>query len=136
MPMTSAMVPPETPGTRSTVPIVSPRTNSSGSSRALRFLNALSGPEETVSLTRKMLPLRVTLEGGNEAELRNRLREALSESGADEDAFEQLASSLDWRMGRLREDSPVTVRVGMTQSAALFDELPRLHNATDQELEE
>ncbi len=83
-----------------------------------------------------MLTLRVSLGSVNEVELRNRLREALSESAADEEAFSQLASSLVWRMGRLGDDSPVTVRVGMTQSIALFDELPRLRNATDQELEQ
>lgn len=47
-----------------------------------------------------------------------------------------LAGSLVWRMGRLSDDSPVTVRVGLTQSVHLFADLPRLRNATDPEIDE
>ena len=48
--------------------------------------------------------------------------------------IDDLAGSLLWRIGRLSDDSPVTVRVGFATSAAAFGELPRLRNATDEEL--
>ncbi len=61
---------------------------------------------------------------------------ALAELGVDESDFEGLASSLVWRIGRLSDDAPVTVRLGTTSGLERFAELPRLRNATDQELEE
>ena len=60
----------------------------------------------------------------------------LAQLGIDDSALEGLASSLVWRIGRLSDDAPVTVRLGTTAGLDRFAELPRLRNATDQELEE
>jgi hypothetical protein len=54
----------------------------------------------------------------------------------DEALLEGLAPSLLWRVGRLSDDGPVTVRVGFATAAPLFAELPRLRNATDGEVEQ
>ena len=62
-----------------------------------------------------------------------RVRETLGGLGLPADALEDLAGSLLWRIGRA-DDGPVTVRVGFATSAALFAELPRLRNATEEEL--
>ncbi len=51
------------------------------------------------------------------------------------DLLDELASNLLWRIGRASDDGPVTVRVGLASSAALFGELPRLRSATDAEVE-
>ncbi len=64
------------------------------------------------------------------------IADSLQDSGVSPEDLGSLASSLVWRMGRLGDDSPVTVRVGLAQSLAYFNELPRLRNASDQELEE
>ncbi len=63
-----------------------------------------------------------------------RVRETLGELGLAAEALEDLAGALLWRMGRAADDGPVTVRVGFATSAALFAELPRLRNATEEEL--
>ena len=49
--------------------------------------------------------------------------------------LEDLASNLLWRIGRVSDDGPVTVRVGLASSAQLFQELPRLRSASDAEVE-
>ncbi len=64
----------------------------------------------------------------------HRLRDALVDRGLPTDAVDELASSLLWRIGRLADDGPVTVRVGFATSVASFSELPRLRNANDEEL--
>lgn len=64
----------------------------------------------------------------------HRLREVLVDQGLPTAAIDDLAGSLLWRIGRLSDDDPVTVRVGFATSAAEFGELPRLRNATDEEL--
>ena len=64
----------------------------------------------------------------------HRLRDALLDRGLEVESIEDLAGSLLWRIGRLSEDGPVTVRVGFATSAAAFGELPRLRNATDDEI--
>ncbi len=64
------------------------------------------------------------------------VRRALEDSGLDAETIGNLASSLVWRIGRLSDESPVTVRVGSTQGLQQFSELPRLRNASDQEIEE
>ena len=64
----------------------------------------------------------------------HRLRDVLLERGLESEAINDLAGSLLWRIGRLSDDAPVTVRVGFATSAAAFGELPRLRNATDEEL--
>lgn len=65
-----------------------------------------------------------------------RIGEAASEAGIDAEQLANLAGSLVWRIGRLSDDEPVTVRIGMTQAVQQFAELPRLRNASDQELSE
>lgn len=54
---------------------------------------------------------------------------------SENDQLMQLASQLVWRVGRLGDDGPLTVRVGFATSAATFAELPRLKNVTDAEVE-
>jgi hypothetical protein len=49
--------------------------------------------------------------------------------------LEALAGQLVWRVGRLSEDAPVTVRIGLASSVRLFNDLPKLRSATDSELE-
>jgi|SRR5680860_688164 len=49
--------------------------------------------------------------------------------------LDELASNLLWRIGRVSDESPVTVRVGLASSASLFQELPRLRGASDAEVE-
>lgn len=63
-----------------------------------------------------------------------RVRGALGELGLGTEALEDLAGALLWRIGRAADEGPVTVRVGFATSAALFAELPRLRNATEEEL--
>lgn len=63
-----------------------------------------------------------------------RVRDALGELGLAAEALEDLAGALLWRIGRAADEGPVTVRVGFATSAALFAELPRLRNATEEEL--
>jgi len=64
----------------------------------------------------------------------HRLRDVLVDQGLPAEVIDDLAGSLLWRIGRLADDGPVTVRVGFATSAAAFGELPRLRNATDEEL--
>lgn len=49
--------------------------------------------------------------------------------------LEALAGQLVWRVGRLSEDAPVTIRIGLASSVKLFNDLPKLRSATDSELE-
>ena len=49
--------------------------------------------------------------------------------------LDELASNLLWRIGRVSDDGPVTVRVGLASSADLFQILPRLRGASDSEVE-
>ena len=75
------------------------------------------------------------MEAVSEAEIKQALTAALDERGLSEESIEGLASQLLWRVGRVSDDSPVTVRVGFASGAALFAELPRLRSATDAEIE-
>jgi U3 small nucleolar ribonucleoprotein component len=70
-----------------------------------------------------------------ESELAALVAEALYNQALDPKQTESLASQLVWRVGRLQEDGPVTVRVGFATSARLFADLPKLKNATDYEVE-
>ena len=63
------------------------------------------------------------------------LEQLLSESGLSEESLDALAGSLVWRIGRLTEDAPITVRVGLASSVPLFNDLPRLRNASESEIE-
>ncbi len=49
--------------------------------------------------------------------------------------LENLAGSLVWRIGRLSEDAPLTVRIGLASSIKLFNDLPKLRSADDKEIE-
>lgn len=71
----------------------------------------------------------------SEAEVRQRTREALAASGIEPAALEDLAGQLLWRIGRVSDEGPVTVRVGLASSAGLFHDLPRLRTASDSEIE-
>ena len=70
----------------------------------------------------------------SETDLNQLVGEALSRGDLDAKTLEALASQLVWRIGRTSDDGPVVVRVGFATSAGLFSDLPRLKNATDQEL--
>jgi hypothetical protein len=63
-----------------------------------------------------------------------RVRGALDELGLGTDTVDELAGALLWRIGRAIDEGPVTVRVGFATSASLFADLPRLRNATEEEL--
>ena len=65
-----------------------------------------------------------------------RIAETLAEAGIAAEQLDNLAGSLVWRIGRLSDDEPVTVRLGTTLALQQFAELPRLRNASDQELDE
>lgn len=63
------------------------------------------------------------------------VEDVVSARSLDPKQAEGLASQLVWRVGRLSDDDPVTVRVGFATSARLFADLPKLKNASDQEVE-
>lgn len=63
-----------------------------------------------------------------------RVRRALDDLGVAPDTLDDLAGALLWRIGRAADDGPVTVRVGFATSAGAFADLPRLRNATEEEL--
>jgi hypothetical protein len=71
----------------------------------------------------------------SEAEVKRVVAAAIAERGLDEEKVETLASQLLWRVGRVSDDSPLTVRVGFASGAALFADLPRLRSASDAEIE-
>jgi hypothetical protein len=62
-----------------------------------------------------------------------RVRGVLDGLGLEAEALDDLAGALLWRIGRA-DEGPVTVRVGFATSASAFAELPRLRNATEEEL--
>lgn len=64
------------------------------------------------------------------------LSQVLERFDIDQEMFSGLAGALVWRIGRLSDEAPVTVRVGTAAGLERFAELPRLRNASDQELEE
>lgn len=55
--------------------------------------------------------------------------------GTDVKPLETLAGNLVWRIGRLTEDAPLTVRIGLASSIKLFNDLPKLRSANDNEIE-
>jgi len=67
--------------------------------------------------------------------IHSQLTETLEGLGVEQAKLEELASNLLWRIGRLSDDGPVTVRVGLASSAALFQQLDRLRGASDSEVE-
>ena len=62
------------------------------------------------------------------------MTEALQKVGLKGADLENLAGHLVWRVGRVTEDGPVTVRVGLASSVPLFNELPKLRNASESEI--
>ena len=69
-------------------------------------------------------------------DLERRTRERLESLDLPVDALDGLASQLLWRVGRVTDDGPVTVRVGFATSAPLFADLPKLRSASDAEIEQ
>ena len=69
-------------------------------------------------------------------DLERQTKERLDALGVPSKALDALASQLLWRVGRVAEDGPVTVRVGFATSAPLFADLPKLRSASDAEIEE
>ncbi|MDZ7800677.1 MAG: DUF3248 domain-containing protein [Trueperaceae bacterium] len=57
-------------------------------------------------------------------------------AGVDGAALDALAGQLVWRIGRVSDEGPVTVRVGLARSTPAFADLPRLRSASEGELEE
>jgi hypothetical protein len=53
----------------------------------------------------------------------------------DAKGLENLAGNLVWRIGRLTDDAPLTVRIGLASSIKLFNDLPKLRSANDSEIE-
>lgn len=49
--------------------------------------------------------------------------------------LETLAGSLVWRVGRLTNEAPLTIRIGLASSVSLFNDLPKLRTATDAEVD-
>lgn len=70
-----------------------------------------------------------------DAELPDQETPAPEPVGVQADLLDELASNLLWRIGRVSDDGPVTVRVGLASSADLFQTLPRLRSASDVEVE-
>lgn len=70
------------------------------------------------------------------SDLEQRTAETLEAVGVSPDDLDALAGQLLWRVGRVADDGPVTVRVGFATSAALFADLPKLRSASDAEIEE
>lgn len=62
--------------------------------------------------------------------------EKLNKLDLSDSVLESLASNLIWRIGRLGEDLPVIIRVGLATNASLFEDLPKLRNLGNDELEE
>lgn len=72
----------------------------------------------------------------SEAELQARTTEHLEAIPLAPDLLDALASQLVWRVGKVADEGPVTVRVGFATSASLFSELPKLRSASDAEIEQ
>lgn len=71
----------------------------------------------------------------SEADLNNHLSKVLQGLEVDPASFDAFASQLVWRIGRTSEDAPLTIRVGLATSTPQFEDLPKLHNASDAEME-
>jgi hypothetical protein len=59
----------------------------------------------------------------------------LESKGFEAKPLETLAGNLVWRIGRLSDDAPLTVRIGLASSIKLFNDLPKLRSANDNEIE-
>lgn len=70
-----------------------------------------------------------------DGDVQQRVTETLTGTGISPEVLDDLAGQLLWRIGRVSDEGPVTVRVGLASSAGLFHELPRLRTASDSEIE-
>ena len=70
----------------------------------------------------------------SEEMLNGLVAKALEDSGLSEAHLTNLGGSLLWRIGRLSDDGPVTVRVGLASDANMFSELPRMRNSSEAEI--
>ncbi len=59
----------------------------------------------------------------------------LAELNVTEEMFDALSSQLVWRIGQRDDDGRVIVRVGFATTTSHFAGLPKLKNASDQDLE-
>ena len=72
---------------------------------------------------------------GGGVHVQERISQSLSEAGVSARQLDELAGQLLWRIGRVSDEGPVTVRVGLASSAGSFQDLPRLRTASDSEIE-
>lgn len=72
----------------------------------------------------------------SETDLQARTAQQLEAISLAPDLLDALASQLVWRVGKVADEGPVTVRVGFATSASLFAELPKLRSASDAEIEQ
>lgn len=70
------------------------------------------------------------------SDMERRTLEGLEAAGLAVEDLDALASQLLWRVGRVADDGPVTVRVGFATSAPLFADLPKLRSASDADIEQ
>tara|TARA_Y100001960_G_C14445217_1_gene714565 strand:+ start:242 stop:514 length:273 start_codon:yes stop_codon:yes gene_type:complete len=59
---------------------------------------------------------------------------ALEEGSFRESQLVSLAGSLVWKIGRVVDEGPVTVRIGLASDVNMFSELPRMRNLADAEI--
>src|SRR5690606_3057363 len=97
-------------------------------------VRACASQDEPLPFASHVLECRPRALAASEASL-SRMRAPMRYARSVPDLLDELASNLLWRIGRASDDGPVTVRVGLASSAALFGELPRLRSATDAEVE-
>lgn len=62
--------------------------------------------------------------------------EVISPEVISPELLEQLSSQLVWRIGRLSDDEPITVRLGFAGATQRFGDLPRLKNVADEDIEQ
>ena len=65
-----------------------------------------------------------------------RYQNLLAETGLDDATVEAWGTNLVWRVGRLDDDAPITVRVGLATNVHLFSDLPKLRGASEAEIQE
>lgn len=52
-----------------------------------------------------------------------------------DDLLERLGTHLVWRIGKTESGEALVVRLGLAHATANFANLPRLHNASDEDIE-
>lgn len=71
----------------------------------------------------------------SEADLHSLITERLNDQGVDPKTLDALAQQLVWRIGKGNDDGPIIVRMGFATSVSRFNDLPKLRNASDSEIE-